>query len=196
MEGASRWKGTEAPRGDDYDARWRTLAATGVGIHGEADLMGALVDEFAVSRSVLDAGCGTGRVAIELARRGLDAVGTDLDPGMLDTASTKAPESSWVLADLATLDLGRTFGAAVLAGNVMIFVAPGSEGAVFARLAAHLEPGGLLVAGFQVRADRLSLAEYDSLAETSGLTFVRRLATWDGDPYRDGDYAVSIHRRP
>jgi SAM-dependent methyltransferase len=196
VEGASRWKGTDAPRGDDYDARWRALAATGVGIHGEVDLMGALVEEFALSRSVLDAGCGTGRVAIELARRGLDAVGTDLDPGMLDTASTKAPELSWVLADLATFDLGRTFGAAVLAGNVMIFVAPGSEGAVLARLAAHLEPGGLLVAGFQVRADRLSLAEYDSLAEISGLTFVRRLATWDGDAYKDGDYAVSIHRRP
>ena len=35
---------------------------------------------------MLDAGCGTGRVAIELAARGFSVVGMDLDEAMLDTA--------------------------------------------------------------------------------------------------------------
>jgi 2-polyprenyl-3-methyl-5-hydroxy-6-metoxy-1,4-benzoquinol methylase len=50
-------------------------------MHGEA----TFVEGLGVRR-VLDAGCGTGRVAIELARRGLDVVGLDADPGMLSAA--------------------------------------------------------------------------------------------------------------
>lgn len=143
---------------------------------------------------MLDAGCGTGRVAIELARLGFDVVGVDLDATMLATARDKAANIEWVQSDLVALDLGRRFGAAVLAGNVMIFVAPGSEGEVLARLAAHLVPGGLVIAGFQVRGDRLALADYDARASAAGLAYVDRYATWDGGPYDAGDYAVSVHR--
>ncbi|GAA2789604.1 hypothetical protein [Nonomuraea dietziae] len=42
----------------------------------------------------------------------------------------------------------------------------------------------------------VTLADYDAWCETAGLVLERRLATWDGRPYDDGDYAVSIHRRP
>ena len=62
----TRWQRTEAPRGDDYDARWRSMEAAGHNIHGEADLVEALLADSGGS-SVLDAGCGTGRVGIELA---------------------------------------------------------------------------------------------------------------------------------
>lgn len=194
MSGPSRWEGTEAPRGDAYDERWRALAATGADVHGEANCVERLVTHHGLPRSVLDAGCGTGRVAIELARRGFDVVGADLDASMLATARDKSPHVEWVHADLATFDLGRRFGAAVLAGNVMIFVAPGSEGEVLARLAAHLVAGGVLVAGFQVRRDRLALADYDARADAAGLEYVDRYATWDGAPFDGGDYAVSVHR--
>jgi SAM-dependent methyltransferase len=154
-------------------------------------------------RSVLDAGCGTGRVAIELARRGLEVVGVDADPGMLSAARAKAPELEWIAADLSDFELRdpdgraepRRFDAAVLAGNVMIFVVPGTEGAVLERLAAHLRPGGLVVAGFQLVPNRLTLEHYDDLAASAGLTLVERLATWDRDPWSPGgDYAVSVHR--
>ena len=153
-------------------------------------------------RSVLDAGCGTGRVAIELARRGLEVVGLDGDPGMLSAARDKAPELEWVRADLSDFDLfeadgssRRRFDAAVLAGNVMIFVVPGTEGAVLEHLAAHLRPGGLVVAGFQLIAGRLSLERYDDLAAGAGLALADRYATWDRDPWTPGgDYAVSVHR--
>ena len=51
--------------------------------------------------SVLDAGCGTGRVAIELARHGVDVVGVDVDASMIGEARRRAPELEWVEADLA-----------------------------------------------------------------------------------------------
>ena len=83
-----------------------------------------------------------------------------------------------------------------MAGNVMIFVDPGSEGRVLDGLGAQLVPGGLLVAGFQVRVDRVSLDEYDRLAAAAGFALVGRWATWDRAPFVGGDYAVSVHRRP
>lgn len=194
MSGSSRWEGTDAPRGDAYDERWKALAAAGADIHGEANCVERLITGQGLPRSVLDAGCGTGRVAIELARRGFDVVGVDLDASMLASARDKAAHIEWVQSDLVAFKLGRSFGAAVLAGNVMIFVAPGSEGEVLARLVAHLAPGGLVIAGFQVRGDRLTLADYDAHARAEGLAFVDRYSTWDGDPYDAGDYAVSVHR--
>ena len=57
-----------------------------------------------------------------------------------------------------------------MAGNVMIFLAPGSEAAVVANLASHLEPGGVLIAGFQLQPGRLSIDEYDAHCSAAGLT--------------------------
>ncbi|TFV59345.1 class I SAM-dependent methyltransferase [Mycobacterium sp. PS03-16] len=195
----TRWQGADAPRGDDYDARWRRLAESGQSIHGEADLVEHLLRGTGGTR-VLDAGCGTGRVAVELAARGFAVVGVDADPAMLDAAKVKAPELIWVLGDLADLEsapdgVGADFDLVVLAGNVMIFVRPGTESRVLTGLAGRLRPGGLLVAGFSIRPDRLSLDDYDRAAAAAGLTPVQRWATWERVFYDGGDYAVSVHRR-
>src|SRR5580692_5447883 len=141
----NRWLEAEALRGGAYDERFARLAAQGQNVHGEADLVASLG-----LGSVLDAGSGTGRVAMELARRGHDVVGIDLDPQMLAVAREKAPDIVWQQGDLSEVDLGRRFDGIVMAGNVMIFVTPGSEGAVVANLARHLADGGLLVAGFSL----------------------------------------------
>jgi len=179
--------------GDEYDARFARLATDGLYLHGEADLVTTLVGDRGAR--ILDAGCGTGRVAIELARRGYDVVGIDVEPAMLDTARAKAPELPWILGDLSDAELpASSFDLVVAAGNVMIFVQLGTEGAVVKNLARVLVPGGLLVAGFQV-GRQLTLARYDTLADAAGLTLVHRWATWDQDPYAGGDYAVSVHRR-
>src|SRR5918997_5184872 len=58
---STRWNDADAPRGDEYDARWSQLAAAGQNVHGEADLVEELLRETGGTR-VLDAGCGTGRV--------------------------------------------------------------------------------------------------------------------------------------
>jgi SAM-dependent methyltransferase len=191
----TRWNRTGAPRGEDYDARWRAMAESGQNIHGEADLVEELLTESG-GRSVLDAGCGTGRVAIELAHRGFAVVGVDADPAMLVTARAKAPELTWIEADLSEPDFAgaQPVDLVLLAGNVMIFVEPGTEGRTLTNLAGRLTDGGLLVAGFALQPDRLSLERYDELAEQAGLTPVARFATWDRQPFDSGDYAVSVHR--
>ncbi|MDQ2825668.1 MAG: class I SAM-dependent methyltransferase [Actinomycetota bacterium] len=180
-----------AGRSRTYDQRWAELASEGRNVHGEADFVEALAP-----RSVLDAGCGTGRVAVELARRGTEVVGVDVDASMLEVARSKAPDLTWVHGDLATVDLGRTFDVVGLAGNVMIYLAPGTEGAVVANLARHLGQRGALVAGFTLEAGRLDLATYDAHAAAAGLAPAGRWATWDRVAFRGGNYAVSLHRRP
>ncbi len=188
----NRWSGGGRPSPSDYDRRWERLAAGGVDVHGEAGLVASYNPA-----TVLDAGCGTGRVAIELARRGIDVVGVDLDPGMLAMARVKAPGLTWIAGDLATVALGRTFEVIVAAGNVMLFVAPGSEGDVLAALATHLAPGGRLVAGFSLTGDGLDTGRYDELAGAAGLAFEDRWSTWDRSPFHPGaTYAVSVHRAP
>ena len=187
MSGAHQWDG------GDYQARFDALAAEGVDVHGEVRFV--LAYEPA---SVLDAGCGTGRVALELARRGVEVVGVDVDPSMLATARSRGPGLRFEQADLAGagFDLGRTFDLVVMAGNVPLFTPPGTQGAVVAGCARHLGTGGLLVAGFSL--DRgYDLGAYDRHCAAAGLALVERWATWDRDPLpADGPptYAVSVHR--
>ena len=192
----SRWDETAAPRGDEYDARWAALESDGQSIHGEADFVAALSPA-----TILDAGCGTGRVALELARRGVTVVGVDRDPSMLATARRKAPDLPWVEQDLSRLDLTdvpaapSAFDLVVAAGNVMIFLAPGTEAATVARLADHLAPDGRLVAGFSLTHPDYGLERYDADCAAAGLTLEDRFATWDRAPWvAGGDYAVSVHR--
>ena len=188
----NRWlRSGERPPAADYDRRFVEAEASGQDVHGEASFVEALRP-----RRVLDAGCGTGRVGIELARRGIDVVGVDLDGEMLDVARAKAPHLEWHLGDLAAIDLaaGAPFDVVVAAGNVMIFLEHGTEEAVVANLARHLAPGGALVAGFQL-GRHVGLDEYDELCRRAGLRLDERWATWDRRPWTGGgDYAVSVHR--
>lgn len=192
---SSRWQSSDRPRGADYDARWTRLEAAGRSVHGEADLVESLLRSSGGTR-VLDAGCGTGRVAIELANRGFSVVGVDADPAMLTVARDKAPELRWIEADLVDTAavVPDDFDVVVAAGNVMIFLDQGTEPEVVAQLAQRLTRGGLLVAGFQLVAGRLSLQRYDDIAASAGLTLQHRWATWERAPFDGGDYAVSVHR--
>lgn len=177
--------------GERYQARLDDLARSGAALHGEADLVAAHRPT-----AVLDVGCGTGRVTIELARRGIEVVGVDRDPSMLAVARRLAPGLDWVEADMTELDLGRTFPLVLMAGNVPRFTLPGTAARLVERCAAHLAPGGLLVAGFQLDAT-YGLADYDAATDAAGLALEARHGTWDGDPFVEGGrYAVSLHRAP
>ena len=83
----------------------------------------------------------------------------------------------------------------VAAGNVVVFLEPGTEAEVVRRQADHLVPGGLLVSGW--RTDRMPREEYDGYAAAAGLEPVARHSTWQGDPWRDdADWCVAVDRRP
>jgi predicted TPR repeat methyltransferase len=149
---------------------------------------------------VLDAGCGPGRVGAGLASRGHVVVGVDVDPELIEAAEADHPGPTWLVADLAELDLAaqgepELFDAAVCAGNVMPFLAPGTEGEVLSRIAAHLRDEGLFVVGFGL--DRgYSIADFDTQAGAAGLELEHRFATWDLRPWHDdAPFAVTVLRR-
>lgn len=188
---SSSWLEGDRPRGDSYDARWDHLEADGIDPHGEA----AFVMTFAPT-TMLDAGCGTGRVAIELARRGVECVGFDLDPAMLDTARRKAPSLRWLEGDATSIELrgdGPGFDVVLLAGNVMIFLEAGTESRVVENMAAHLSTNGVLVVGFSLVPGGYGLMDLDRDASDAGLGLIERWATWGRQPRTElDDYAVSV----
>lgn len=175
---------------DEYNTRWDRLEADGARVHDEADLVRGLGGE-----RIVDAGCGTGRVAVELAKQGKTVVGVDNDADMLALARAKSDQVEWVLADLATVDLSDSFDVIVMAGDVLNYVSPGSEWSVVKNLANHLGPRGLLVCGASL-SEPDQLTHYDNWCRSIGLTLRKRYASWSGVPYdRPGHYAVSIHGR-
>lgn len=191
---ANRWLAeTGGSRGPAYAERFRSLAAAGQDMNGEARLCAELAPP---GSAILDAGCGTGRIAIELSRRGHQVLGVDLDASMLAEARRDAPGLTWIEADLAELSLpGARFGLVVAAGNTMVYLTPGTEPEVVRRLAAQLRPGGLLVAGFR-EAPFLDAEDYQRLCADAGLSLVHRWSSWQRDPYPADGYLVAVSRAP
>jgi SAM-dependent methyltransferase len=195
---------TGGAAGEEYARRFARLAASGHDIHGEAAFCDTLLEPAA---RVLDAGCGTGRIAIRLAELGHHCTGVDVDTSMLDVARREAPDQKWLLGDLSRLDalgLEPGFDLVLAAGNVIPLLAPGTGPTVVGHLATALRPGGVLVTGMGLDAAHLPLpeppltiAEFDGWCTAAGLTLRQRYATWSGDPYQHGcGYAVSVHSRP
>jgi SAM-dependent methyltransferase len=199
MGSPTRWV-TDTSKGHSrwYIERFRQMAAEGEDLGGEARLVDAMV---APGSRILDAGCGTGRVAAILHGRGHTVVGVDADADLIAAAGEDHSGPTWVVADLSELDLpaqgvAEPFDAAVVAGNVLAFVAPGTEPAVLRRIAAHLAPDGFALVGFAT--DRgYGLASFDADLAAAGFALEHRFATWDLRPwYDDSPFAVSVLRRP
>ncbi|MHB8191022.1 MAG: class I SAM-dependent methyltransferase [Ferrimicrobium sp.] len=185
-EGHSEW----------YIKRFRALAAEGADLDGEARLVDALV---APGSRILDAGCGPGRVGAALFRRGHQVVGVDVDPVLIGAAQQDHLGPTWLVADLSELDLAalghsEMFDGAVLAGNVMSFLAPGTGSRVLTRVALHLRPDAPIAVGFGL--DRgYSLDTFDADVATAGLAVEHRFATWDIRPWTPSSrFAVSVLR--
>ena len=177
---------------DDYDERFERMAARGDHVHGEADLIAGYRP-----KSILDAGCGSGRIAIELHRRGFEVIGVDLDADMIEAARRKAPHMEWLVDDLARMTLRSRFALIAMPGNVMIYCRPEDRSLIVANLAGHLTADGLLIAGFSLEHGGYRLEQWDRDCAASGLTLVDRHGTWDGGPFDpSGDYHVSVHRGP
>ncbi|WP_166348934.1 class I SAM-dependent methyltransferase [Phytoactinopolyspora limicola] len=183
-----------------YIDRFRRMAADGEDLAGEARLVDAMLPRAA---RVLDAGCGTGRVAAELHARGHVVVGVDADPELIDAARADHPGPAWVVGDLSELELAdltpeqgpaELFDAAVLAGNVMVFVAPGTEAEVLRRVGRCVVPDGFVVVGFHVNR-HLALDDFDQAVGEAALRVEHRFATWDLKAWHDdADFAVTVLR--
>lgn len=139
---------------------------------GEIDFYRALAAEtHANGQAVLEVACGTGRVAIPLARDGVQVVGLDLSPAMLDVAREKSVgmrNPRWVQGDMRSFDLGETFGLVIIPGHSFQNILTGDDQfACLESIGRHLGPGGALV----VHVDHLDVRWLGELLGDRGGVF-------------------------
>lgn len=191
----TRWEGSGDGHSQWYIDRFRAMADEGADLSGEARMINAMVP---LGSRILDAGCGPGRVGGFLHQMGHQVVGVDVDPALIAAAEVDHPGPRWMVGDLAHLDLAprgeaEPFDLAVLAGNVLGFVAPGTEADVLRRVAAHVRPDGAVVTGFHL--NKVPLEVFDAAVAAAGLRLEHRFATWDLRAWHDqADFAVSVLR--
>ena len=96
---------------------------------------------------LLDLACGTGRMAIHMAKLGYQVTGVDIVPEMVARARQKAAEHAvsieWVVADARTFHLQKQFPFIYLLENAFqFFMTREDQEALLARVRDHLHPEG------------------------------------------------------
>lgn len=179
-----------------YVQRFKTMAAQGADLVGEARLIDALAPRGA---RILDAGCGPGRHAGHLHRAGHTVVGVDLDPVLIAAAEADEPGPLYGVSDLAGLHLPpgapAAFDAVLCAGNVLGFVHPDTRRPILANLRDVLADDGRLVCGFGAGRG-YAFADFFADAAAAGLAVEGRYATWDLRPFGgSADFLVAVLTR-
>ena len=102
--------------------------------------------------SVLDLGCGSGRMTVELARRGYDMIGVDGSPEMLSVARDAAERAGlserclWLLQDLSSFELYGTVEAVVCCLDTVNHLTSYADlRAMLSLVRNYLVPGGLFL---------------------------------------------------
>lgn len=128
----------------------------------------------AAGASILDAGCGTGSLALLLAQAGYRVTGVDLSPEMIERARLKDPNHAvdWRVGDLTTLDLGVPFDATVSVADVFNHLETLDEWeAALRSLHRHLRPGGFLYLD-AMTCKGLEQMDVQSVQERGGVTLI------------------------
>jgi SAM-dependent methyltransferase len=107
---------------------------------------------------VLELGCGTGRVALHLARQSHDVLGLDTERSLVDTLNARAREAELparaIVADAASFDLDELFPLVIAPMQLVQLLDRARRRAMLARVVGRLQPGGVLAAAL-VQADSL-----------------------------------------
>ncbi len=133
---------------DPYEQIARFYDAENAKLVEDLPAYALLADRF--GGPVLEAGCGTGRVALYLAQQGIRVVGIDVSAAMLrrarqhaDEQGLGAPLVTWHKADVRTLALDERFGLCTLAYNTFAhLLTQDDQIAALERIAVHVRPGG------------------------------------------------------
>ena len=120
------------------------------GTLGECDFIESEVGGDRTVR-ILDVGCGTGRHAVELARRGYRVTGVDLSPSQIERARAKASAAGvapdFRLGDARALPFNAEFGLAVMIceGAFPLMETDEMNFEILRGAARALRPGGKLI---------------------------------------------------
>jgi ubiquinone/menaquinone biosynthesis C-methylase UbiE len=117
---------------------------------GEIDFYRSFAREAAAKgKSVLEIACGTGRVAIRLAKDGPRVVGLDFSPPMLEVAREKSrgmTNIEWVEEDMRSFNLGETFGLIIIPGHAFQNLVEAEDQVASLRsIERHLDADGTLI---------------------------------------------------
>jgi len=102
------------------------------------------------SGPVIDVGCGPGRTTGLLHERGLEVIGIDLSPGMIEIARRDHPELDFRVGSMTELDLPDGEVAGVLSWWSIIHLPRDVVPQAFAEFHRVLAAGGVLMLGFHV----------------------------------------------
>lgn len=194
----TRWELAD-PGSRGYGARFAQLVEEGADVDGEARLADALVRRGA---RIVDVGSGMGRVAAALRARGHDVVAVEPDPDLVEQSRRTYPDLPVVHADVLDADpaaLGGDADLVVAVGNVMVFLAEGTEREVLRRVRDLLAPHGRVLVGFHP-ADGPAAArdyppeEFVEDARSAGLRVEHRFGSYELHPPVD-EYAVWVLAR-
>ena len=105
-------------------------------------LVTALVAELPKGRAI-DAACGTGRLAVQLAGLGFQTTGVDSSPAMLERARERAADVTFAGGELTALPFPAVEADLVVTGLALTHIADLAP--VYAEFARVLKPGGDLV---------------------------------------------------
>ncbi|MBI3942196.1 MAG: methyltransferase domain-containing protein [Chloroflexi bacterium] len=123
-----------------------------------------LLDRFALdtrgSGPVCDLGCGPGHVARYLHSRGVDVLGIDLSPGMVEQARRLNPEILFKQGNMLALEAGSGAWSGIVAFYSLIHIPRQKMVAVLAELKRVLQPGGLLLLAFHQGEEDRHLDEW------------------------------------
>lgn len=177
-----------------YIERFKIMEAAGHDLGGEARTVDAMVPR---GSRILDAGCGPGRVGGRLHALGHVVVGVDVDPALIQAAEIDHPGPTWLVGDLAELDLAAEgvegdFDVIISAGNVMGFLAPSTRVEVLRRFGTHLAEDGRAIIGFGAGRG-YEFADFFADLDAAGLRLDLALSTWDLRPFTaQSDFLVAL----
>lgn len=200
----TRWEQHLSGPDSDYAQTFERLIEDGKDIDGEARLVDVLAPRGAL---ILDAGSGMGRVAAALRVRGHDVTAVEKDVGLIERSRHLFPDLPLVESDILGLSparlehLGRpaAYDIVVVVGNVMVYLADGTETRALAALGSLLRPDGRMLVGFHPQhgpphSRDYSVSLFQRHADEAGLVVEQLFGTYDLRPPAD-DYVVAVLRR-
>lgn len=142
------------------------------------------------SRSLLDAACGTG-AHLALLSESFDVEGFDLDEGMIAAARERLPDVPLHVADFLDVELGARFDVVTCLFSSIAYVRTKERlDRAVARLARHLEPGGLLVLEPWISPEALKPAAFHVHSGQDETRAVTRMST---SRLEDGCTVLEFH---